>query len=124
MNRVIKDLKVILDEQSSEQFGELVTKMAKVETTMAQFPDLVPLDFFLDYSGLVSSFYNMYTSFIRKQKGISYVSLTNRLERLEEISAIMRNKENDHVKIMGNKLKGIYMKFSNITKGLTVGMLK
>jgi len=123
MNRIIKDFKVILSEENQEKFKESVIRLAQVETTMALEQEEIPLDFFLDYGTLVSSFFNMYHSQVRMGKGISYISFHNRLEHLQEISVIMRGKENESVKLIGQKLKYIYLKLSEITKATTIGNL-
>jgi len=83
MNRVIKDLKVLLSEENQEKFKQGVIELAMVETSMAHLQESIPLDFFLDYGTLVSSFFNMYHSQVRMGKGISYVSFHNRLEHLK-----------------------------------------
>jgi len=123
MNRIIKDFKVILSEENQEKFKESVIRLAQVETTMALEQEQIPLDFFLDYGTLVSSFFNMYHSQVRMGKGISYISFHNRLEHLQEISVIMRGKENESVKLIGQKLKYIYLLMSDITKHTTIGNL-
>jgi hypothetical protein len=123
MNRIIKDFKVILSEENQEKFKESVISLAQAETKMALEQEQIPLDFFLDYGTLVSSFFNMYHSQVRMGKGISYVSFHNRLEHLQEISVIMRGKENESVKLIGQNLKYIYLKLSEITKATTIGNL-
>jgi len=123
MNRIIKDFKVILSEENQEKFKESVIRLAQTETAMALEQEQIPLDFFLDYGTLVSSFFNMYHGQVRMGKGISYISFHNRLEHLQEISVIMRGKENESVKLIGQKLKYIYLKLSEITKATTIGNL-
>jgi len=109
MNRIIKDFKVLLSEENQEKFKESVISLAQSETSMAHLQELIPLDFFLDYSTLVSSFFNMYHSEVRMGRGISYVSFHNRLEHLQETSVILREKESEGCKLIGEHIKSIYL---------------
>jgi len=116
MNRIIKDFKVLLSEENQEKFKQRVIELAMAETSMAHLQESIPLDFFLDYSTLVSSFFNMYHSQVRMGKGISYVSFHNRLEHLIQ-------KENEGCRMVGELIKDVYARFVVITMSETVGNL-
>jgi hypothetical protein len=123
MNRIIKDFKVLLSEENQEKFKQRVIELAMAETSMAHLQESIPLDFFLDYSTLVSSFFNMYHSQVRMGKGISYVSFHNRLEHLQEISNVLIQKENEVCRMVGELIKDVYARFVVITMSETVGNL-
>jgi hypothetical protein len=123
MNRIIKDLKVLLTEENQEKFKQGVIELAQAETSMAYLQEVIPLDFFLDYGSLVSSFFSMYHSQVRMGKGISYVSFHNRLEHLQEVGNILIEKDNEGCQMVGEHIKGIYTRFVDITMSVTVGNL-
>jgi hypothetical protein len=124
MDKIVKDLKVILSSDSKSEFGKLITELSQRETEMAHLAELIPLDFFLDYGHLVSSFYEMYLESVQTNKGFSYEVFIKKLEILEQTSSILRNKENKLLSGIGTHLKAIYLRFSDISLMLTIGMLK
>jgi len=123
MNRIIKDYTIILDSEGKEQVKLAVIQLATAETLMAHNQQLIPIDFFLDFSKLVSIFFNFYTVNVSNDNGISYISYYERIEYLQEIIENLQYRKQDKLKKIIKFCELAIQNLKKPIKGITIGQL-
>lgn len=116
-----KDMRLIITGHNQEEFKDLVIRVAQIETSLAHIPAQIPLDVFMNFTGIVSRLLEMYSSGICQEKGISYIELNKAFTDLKDFREdIVKNLSYSYPMIV-NAMNSASTVMLSIKESLTVG---
>lgn len=116
-----KDMRLIITGHNQEEFKDLVIRVAQIETSLAHIPAEIPLDVFMNFTGIVSRLLEMYSSGICQKKGISYIELNKAFTDLKDFrDDIVKNLSYSYPMIV-SAMNSASTVMLSIKESLTVG---